>query len=133
MTFAEMNEYETTMKRVYPSKYKGKYFDKFNMVWKDILKQTNFPIIRVEEPKSTSNRKKSKSNSKFKKIRPYVFSRDGYKCVKCGSKSKLHIHHIVHRKDGGSDEINNLQTLCNACHSEERFDEPIYRLMVKNN
>lgn len=45
--------------------------------------------------------------------------RDGMECVKCGrsgSPSTLHAHHIVPLSFGGSDEIENLATLCPTCH-----------------
>lgn len=34
----------------------------------------------------------------------------------CGSSNWLEIHHIVHRSQGGSDELDNLVLLCESCH-----------------
>ena len=48
-----------------------------------------------------------------------VMNRDDYTCQCCKGKhkdSKLEVHHIVYRSEGGSDEENNLITLCHTCH-----------------
>ena len=65
-------------------------------------------------------------------VKPFVLERDGYKCVKCGTNDTLHVHHIVHRSDGGTNSINNLVTLCQNCHAECHKNEIIYRVMIKN-
>ncbi|NTW50400.1 MAG: HNH endonuclease [Chlorobiales bacterium] len=53
-------------------------------------------------------------------IRWQVFQRDRWKCVACGRTSHdnviLHIDHIIPRSRGGSDTIDNYQTLCNTCN-----------------
>ena len=48
-----------------------------------------------------------------------VLNRDGYRCQYCHGKkkdSKLEVHHIVYRSRGGSDDAENLITLCHTCH-----------------
>lgn len=57
--------------------------------------------------------------SYFTYIRPKALERDEYKCVQCGSTTEIHVHHIIERKNGGSDELDNLQTLCRLCHSKK--------------
>lgn len=56
-----------------------------------------------------------------KDIRPKVLSRDKYSCQHCGKLSnlgkKLHVHHILPRWLGGTNELENLITLCNPCHA----------------
>jgi 5-methylcytosine-specific restriction endonuclease McrA len=42
--------------------------------------------------------------------------RDGRRCRMCGSDQKLQTDHIVPLSKGGSNEFENLQTLCKACH-----------------
>ncbi|MEA4957571.1 hypothetical protein SDC9_30494 [bioreactor metagenome] len=54
-----------------------------------------------------------------KSIRHEVFKRDNYRCVECGATNKdtvLHIDHIIPFSKGGSDELDNLQTLCESCN-----------------
>lgn len=43
---------------------------------------------------------------------------DWNKCVLCGSESKLNAHHRSYKNKGTVDEINDLITLCNNCHSK---------------
>ena len=53
--------------------------------------------------------------------RYYIFARDNYKCVICKGKSKdtiLRTHHIIQRKDGGSNRVDNLVTVCDTCHKK---------------
>ena len=50
-------------------------------------------------------------------IRQKVLKRDKNTCQDCKTKiKKLHIHHIVPRKQGGTDHDDNLVTLCASCH-----------------
>ena len=52
------------------------------------------------------------------KMRREVQARDRYRCRRkgCGHTRYLHVHHVVPRADGGSNEAENLVTLCSACH-----------------
>ena len=49
---------------------------------------------------------------------PEVRRRDGH-CRCCGGRSGLHVHHIVFRSQGGSDEPDNLILLCSECHANK--------------
>ena len=42
--------------------------------------------------------------------------RDGYRCRECGKAGILEVHHIQHVRNGGSDELDNLITLCRNHH-----------------
>ena len=60
------------------------------------------------------------SNFGFANTKAYVLDRDNYTCQHCHGKSKdnrLHVHHILFRRDGGSDDEGNLITLCETCHT----------------
>ena len=53
----------------------------------------------------------------YDNIKAYILTRDKYTCQCCKTKKgTLHVHHIVYRSKGGSDEIENLTTLCEYCH-----------------
>lgn len=57
----------------------------------------------------------------FDNMKMFVRWRDGNVCQQCNGKSgdkKLEVHHIAHKKDGGSDRPNNLICLCHICHKE---------------
>lgn len=50
-----------------------------------------------------------------------VFKRDSYICVECGSKNKLHAHHILNWAEYPQYrvKIDNGVTLCNECHADK--------------
>lgn len=54
------------------------------------------------------------------------------KCEKCGDSKSLHVHHIVYRSKGGTDDISNLMVLCELCHIKEHEGEPVHNLMMSN-
>ena len=65
----------------------------------------------VERSKPSPHRRLSK------KMRYEVLARDGGTCVLCRSQDKrLEVDHIVPLAQGGSDAIENLQTLCIDCN-----------------
>jgi 5-methylcytosine-specific restriction endonuclease McrA len=53
-------------------------------------------------------------------LRWQVFQRDRWKCVACGRGSHddviLHVDHILPRSQGGTDSLDNFQTLCDRCN-----------------
>ena len=58
-------------------------------------------------------------SSKWRKLRRAVFYRDVFCCLRCGRRlrmDKLTAHHMIHRSEGGPDEMTNLVTLCAPCH-----------------
>lgn len=72
-------------------------------------------------------------NYGFANAQAKTFARDKYTCQHCKSKKKgvkLEAHHIVFRRNGGSDSANNLITLCHNCHSS--LHEGKWKLIVKS-
>lgn len=67
----------------------------------------------------------------LKKDREFILKRDGA-CLKCNTTKKLTIDHIVPICKGGSNEINNLQTLCLKCNSDKDDKIIDYRFKQKN-
>lgn len=54
----------------------------------------------------------------FSSRKEAVLNRDSYTCQICGKKNtRLEVHHIVYRSNGGTNDENNLITLCEDCHS----------------
>ena len=62
-----------------------------------------------------------------RKIRDYVFVRDFYECMACGTKKNLTLDHIIPRVKGGTNDPSNLQTLCQECNLAKGMDEIDYR------
>ena len=59
------------------------------------------------------------ANYGFENAKAMILNRDNHTCQYCKGKhkdSKLEVHHIVFRSQGGSDEESNLITLCHTCH-----------------
>lgn len=59
------------------------------------------------------------TNYGFENTKAMVLNRDNYTCQICKGKhknKKLEVHHIIFRKDGGSDDADNLIILCHICH-----------------
>ena len=52
----------------------------------------------------------------WRNLRKVILERDNNRCVYCGSKKHLVIHHIVSVREGGKDVPENLETVCNVCH-----------------
>lgn len=60
-------------------------------------------------------------NYGFANTKAYVLDRDNHTCQYCKGKSKdkrLEVHHIVFKRNNGSDEASNLITLCKIHHDE---------------
>lgn len=67
------------------------------------------------------------------KIKSEVFSRDKFKCQKCGFyalSDDLEVHHIKMEIKGGEDSINNLVTLCSICHYYAPDDEKEFEVYL---
>ena len=55
----------------------------------------------------------------FSNTKAFVLNRDKYTCQHCKTKQcTLEVHHIIFKSNGGSDEPDNLITLCRNCHRE---------------
>lgn len=52
-------------------------------------------------------------------VRALIFGRDGFVCLHCGAIEDLTVDHILPWSLGGSDELDNLQTLCRPCNSRK--------------
>lgn len=58
-------------------------------------------------------------NYEFSSRKEAVLNRDKYTCQCCGKKhTRLEVHHIVYRGQGGTDDEDNLITLCKECHDK---------------
>jgi len=53
-----------------------------------------------------------------------VLQRDKYRCVDCGARKRLEVHHTSYARIFKED-LDDLITLCRACHEEEHTTKPI--------
>lgn len=83
--------------------------------------------IKLKQKFHHEKKKEKKRNPLDTKLRHEVFKRDSYKCKECGATNKekiLHADHILPVAQNGSDELSNLQTLCEDCNlakSDKKF------------
>lgn len=62
----------------------------------------------------------------FKNAAEYIKTEQNGKCAICNEPIE-HIHHIVSRSKGGSDNVKNLIGLCKHCHDMVHKDEPLLK------
>lgn len=79
----------------------------FIRIQREALQETTFAHLLVGQKK-----RRKLPNA----VRVAVFTRDSFACVKCGSRSNLEVDHIHPVAKGGSDDLENLQTLCAPCN-----------------
>jgi hypothetical protein len=86
----------------------------------EMLKSFREGKINEDELLNNKNAERKRGSLSYK-IRYEILTRDQYRCVKCGKSPRdgifLEIDHGVPFSKGGSDDYNNLQTLCNICNS----------------
>ena len=55
----------------------------------------------------------------FSSRKEAIRNRDNYTCQCCGKKNiRLEVHHIIYRSNDGTNDENNLITLCEKCHNK---------------
>jgi 5-methylcytosine-specific restriction enzyme A len=57
-------------------------------------------------------------SSEWYAVRRHVMQRDRGICRVCGRPGANLVHHIIERKDGGSDDPSNLASVHRACHGK---------------
>ena len=91
----------------------GAHISRYNLA--DLQKNIN--IIKNYKQRKGKNNRVAIS----KETKDALMSRDN-KCVECGSEKYLEIHHKTMVCLGGTNEIDNLQTLCHGCHEQKHPD-----------
>lgn len=84
----------------------------------------------AEKQARKAARKKKYKQHTASTSRQQAKDRDGNKCAICGRTEYLEVHHIKHKADGGTDDLDNLITLCDCCHIDKHRGESIAHLMV---
>jgi hypothetical protein len=88
---------------------------------KIIMETGNFDPHALKNPAVVNNKSLYQKgiNYGFANTKAFILARDNYTCQHCKGKTKnvkLEVHHIVFRRNDGSDEHDNLITLCKTCH-----------------
>jgi hypothetical protein len=104
---------------------------------------TPYEIQRIEDriaqyrqknaEREALRRRRSKSQYALSlELRTRVHERDGHQCRACSSRDYLTIDHIVPLFSGGTDDFDNLQTLCRKCNSSKgRQEAAAWRRLAK--
>lgn len=56
------------------------------------------------------------STRRWRRTRKRIFRRDGYRCTECGAVDRLEADHVKPVAAGGTDDDDNLRTLCFTCN-----------------
>jgi len=94
----------------------------------------NFDIQKFDNPDIEGVEYQQGNTFGFFNVKAFISAREQGKCQICGKEKgsdTWSIHHIVQRKDGGSDKPSNLALLHKVCH--EKLHKNGSRLVVKKN
>ena len=90
-------------------------------IHKVVVELANFDIQKINNPDISGKDYQLGVAYGFENVKSYILFRDNYTCQHCKGKSKdskLHVHHIVYRSQGGGNTVDNLITLCKTCHDK---------------
>ncbi|CAJ0867074.1 hypothetical protein AMST5_01919 [freshwater sediment metagenome] len=65
------------------------------------------------------------TSKRWARVRFLALRRDGFACVKCGSRTRLEVDHIsaIRKSPERAFDLDNLQTLCREHHAEKTDQE----------
>lgn len=77
----------------------------------------SFDIHKITDPTVKRWEYQNGNQKGFYNVKAYVLDRDNYTCQHCKAKNtKLRVHHIIFKSNGGTNTPSNLITLCKECH-----------------
>lgn len=85
-----------------------------SIICHNIFQKEN-PITGKDSPVWKGGNIPRQMKSEWRRLRLKVIERDK-KCVYCGRKTFLCVHHVLAVRYGGKDEMINLETVCRVCH-----------------
>jgi len=82
--------------------------------------RNNQPTLPKPEPSYGQGR----GGRPWRRLKREVHERDGWTCCQCQRVTmNLECDHIVNKAQGGTDALDNLQSLCQECHGEKSQQE----------
>jgi len=118
------DRFSPTMKSKFNAHLKEiKFVKSILPITRTILETATFDTHALKNPDVLKNKwlYQKGINYGFANTKAYVLYRDNYTCQHCKGKNKnkkLEAHHIIFRKNNGSDDETNLITFCETCHEE---------------
>jgi len=96
-----------------------KNLSKILPITKVIVEIAKFDIQKIINPIIEGVGYQNGQTAGYDNLRAFVFHRDKYTCQICKKqKGILEVHHIIQRKDNGSDRPDNMVTLHKTCHED---------------
>ena len=110
--------YSPTLKSKFDSHVREIEFIKSILPIKHLVLETgSFDTHKLKNPNVKGWGYQRGINYGYANARAHALDRDNYTCQICGAKNtRLEVHHIKYRSQGGSDDLENLITLCEDCH-----------------
>ncbi len=98
-----------------------------------IVESAEFDPHKLKNPNINGAEYQNGDTKGFYNVKQAVLNRDKYACQICGKTGgKLEVHHIVFKKQGGSDRMDNLVCLCKDCHEKIHKNELTFNKKVKS-
>lgn len=118
-------KYNPTLKSKFDSHVKEIEFIKSILpISKLILEVGQFDTHKLKNPNVKGWGYQKGTNYGFANSREHALCRDKYTCQVCKAKKvRLEVHHIKYRSQGGTDDLDNLITLCADCHKKVHAGE----------
>jgi hypothetical protein len=86
------------------------------------LEVASFDIQKIKNPKIENTEYQKGDLYEYENQKSYLIEKEQALCQLCGKKStpgnSFRIHHIIPRKDGGTDKVDNLALLHEKCHNK---------------
>ena len=107
----------------------------FIPISKIIIEVANFDIQKIKNPQIESFLYQRGDLYGYQNLKAYLVERERAKCQLCSKKStkgnSFRIHHIIPRKEGGTNKTNNLSLLHEKCH-HKLHSKKLLHLLKKN-
>lgn len=86
--------------------------------------QTLKPRLQTQRASSKNNWGSGRGGRPWRRLKAKIHLRDKYTCQCCGLVTmELECDHIVNTAQGGTDDLDNLQSLCKPCHDKKSLAE----------
>ena len=127
------DRYNPTLKSKFDSHVREIEFIKSILpISKLILEVGQFDTHKLKNPNVRGWGYQRGINYGFANSRAHALDRDNYTCQICGAKNtRLEVHHIIFRSQGGSDDLDNLITLCERCHNNLHNGKIVLKIKSK--
>lgn len=97
-----------------------------------IIEVGNFDIQKIVNPEISGKDYQNGELKDYNNVKAFILFREQGQCQLCKqgyNGERWNLHHIIQRKDGGSDSVKNLALLHESCHSRLHKE----RLRIKKN